>query len=181
MTQEQKNKEFKAITNKMLDMYSKKNELYGDSFNQLMYEWGLVAGVVPIDNKLRRIKSIIKGTEVKYESLEDSLYDLANYSILMLIHLKELKQNTSDLNVIHSNKDGSTMPSVEPKGIDGIIDPGILLLSKETPDMFSTRPTCENCLYFQQRKNLKNVEVGDTPCTWCPNNIAICHVSSETK
>ena len=96
MTQEQKNKEFKAITNKMLDMYSKKNELYGDSFNQLMYEWGLVAGVVPIDNKLRRIKSIIKGTEVKYESLEDSLYDLANYSILMLIHLKELKQNTSD-------------------------------------------------------------------------------------
>ena len=82
MTQEQKNKEFKAITNKMFDMYSKKNELYGDSFNQLMYEWGLVAGVVPIDNKLRRIKSIIKGTEVKYESLEDSLYDLF-YGVLI--------------------------------------------------------------------------------------------------
>lgn len=92
MTQEQKNKEFARITGEMLELYSSKNELYGDSFNQLMHELGLIAGVVPLDNKLRRIKSIVKGTQVKYESLEDSLMDLANYSILMLIHLKELNE-----------------------------------------------------------------------------------------
>ena len=73
------------------------------------------------------------------------------------------------------------MPSIEPRGIDGIIDPGILLLSKEKPYISSTPLTCENCLYFQQKNNLKHAEVGDTPCTWCPNNIAICHVSSKTK
>lgn len=91
MTQQEKNKEFKHITDKMLELYSTKNELYGDSFNMLMHELGLVAGVVPLDNKLRRIKSIIKGTEVKYESLEDSLFDLANYAIMMLIHLIEVE------------------------------------------------------------------------------------------
>lgn len=169
MTQEQKNKEFKTITDKMLDMYSKKNELYGDSFNQLMYEWGLVAGVVPIDNKLRRIKSIIKGTEVKYESLEDSLYDLANYSILMLIHLKELKENKSDLTVTFPNKASST------------INTG-LLLSKEALENLTTPLTCENCLYFQQKNNLNHVEVGDTPCTWCPNGLIVtCNTNSKTK
>jgi hypothetical protein len=92
MTQEQKNKEFARITGEMLELYSNKNELYGDSFNQLMHELGLIAGVVPLDNKLRRVKSIVKGAQIKYESLEDSLMDLANYSILMLIHLKELNE-----------------------------------------------------------------------------------------
>lgn len=169
MTQEQKNKEFKAITNKMLDMYSKKNELYGDSFNQLMYEWGLVAGVVPIDNKLRRIKSIVKGTEVKYESLEDSLYDLANYSILMLIHLKELKDNSFDVAVINSSKNTVT------------IDTGITLLSDKEMLSKTTSLSCENCPYFH--RTLDKIEVGDTPCTWCSNNrlIATCHTSSEIK
>lgn len=94
MNQEEKNKEFKRITDELLEMYSSKNVLYGDSFNQLMHELGLVAGVVPLDNKLRRIKSIVKGVEVKYESLEDSLRDLANYAILMLVHLKETKENS---------------------------------------------------------------------------------------
>lgn len=96
MTQQEKNKEFARITGKMLELYSTKNELYGDSFNMLMHELGLVAGVVPLDNKLRRIKSIIKGTKVKYESLEDSLFDLANYSIMMLIHLKETEQQKTE-------------------------------------------------------------------------------------
>lgn len=89
LNQEQKNKEFKSITDRMLETYAAKNELYGDSFNQLMHEYGLIAGVIPLDNKVRRIKNIIKGTEVKYESLEDSLMDLANYAIITLIHLKE--------------------------------------------------------------------------------------------
>lgn len=101
MTQIEKNKEFQRITGEMLKLYSSKNELYGDSFNQLMHELGLIAGVVPLDNKLRRIKSIVKGKEVKFESLEDSLMDLANYSILMLIHLKELDQATT----IHTIED----------------------------------------------------------------------------
>ena len=93
MNQNEKNIKFKEITDGLLELYSTKNELYGDSFNQLMYEYGLVASVIPIDNKLRRIKSILKGKEVKYESLEDSLRDLADYAILTLIHLEERMEN----------------------------------------------------------------------------------------
>ena len=105
MTQAEKNKEFQRITGEMLELYSSKNELYGDSFNQLMHELGLIAGVVPLDNKLRRVKSIVKGTEVKFESLEDSLMDLANYSILMLIHLKELEQAKTTATTIETIED----------------------------------------------------------------------------
>mgnify|MGYP002513098122 CR=1 FL=1 len=65
----------------------------------LGYNWG--AG------SYSRVKSIVKGTEVKFESLEDSLMDLANYSILMLIHLKELEQQKTEesFNPIEHQKD----------------------------------------------------------------------------
>ena len=150
MTQEQKNEEFKAITDKMLDIYSSKNELYSDSFNQLIYEWGLVAGIIPIDNKLRRIKSIVRGTEVKYESLEDSLFDLANYSILMLIHLKEMRENNDD------NKDNNDdLDSFIKKHLTTNIDYPVLKTMSECKD-------CKDCLYYNQY-----LTIGNIPCNWC--------------
>ena len=35
---------------------------------------------------------------------------------------------------------------------------------------------CESCLYYQSLKNndCSKVTVGDTPCTFCPNNIPMC-------
>ena len=152
MTQEQKNKEFKAITDKMLDIYSSKNELYSDSFNQLIYEWGLVAGIIPIDNKLRRIKSIVRGTEVKYESLEDSLFDLANYSILMLIHLKEMRGDND------GNKDNNDdLDSFIKKHLTTNIDYPVLKTMSECKD-------CKDCFYYNQY-----LTIGDIPCNWCSN------------
>ena len=143
MTQEQKNKEFARITGEMLELYSSKNELYGDSFNQLMHELGLIAGVVPLDNKLRRIKSIVKGTKVKFESLEDSLYDLANYAILMLIHLKEL--NTTKTEIVEGIGDFVTLP-YKPNNGSAVYDP------------------CSTCLAYGSTHSIIN------PCDSCPHN-----------
>ncbi len=91
MTQEQKNREYEKIVDTMLKLYSEKNTLYGDSFNKQMHKYGLVAGCIPLDNKLSRIISIVQGQRQNFESLEDSLIDLASYAIIFLIHLKELE------------------------------------------------------------------------------------------
>ena len=156
MTQAEKNKEFQRITGEMLELYSSKNELYGDSFNQLMHELGLIAGVVPLDNKLRRVKSIVKGTEVKFESLEDSLMDLANYSILMLIHLKELEQAKTVV---------TTIETVENKQY--ISDQTITM---PNPIIVESYDPCKNCT----KLNMSWHSITN-PCHGCPHYKGECY------
>ena len=161
MTQEQKNKEFARITGEMLELYSNKNELYGDSFNQLMHELGLIAGIVPLDNKLRRVKSIVKGKDVKFESLEDSLIDLANYSILMLIHLKEKEQEKSSSAV--TIVDGTLLGNLH----DTAIVPGTLEKPNTTGEYTISQPIdpCKTCYKW----NTGYGSITD-PCAGCPHN-----------
>lgn len=169
MTQAEKNKEFQRITGEMLELYSSKNELYGDSFNQLMHELGLIAGLVPLDNKLRRVKSIVKGKEVKFESLEDSLMDLANYSILMLIHLKELEQLKFSTKI-----DGNVPATLGDKGsVQGTIFDPIEqqkdvydYMTINVPDLTLTKQPdpCKTCTRINMPWN-STVH----PCSGCPH------------
>lgn len=94
MTQQEKNKEFQLITAKMLELYSTKNEMYGDSYNKTVQDYGLVAGLGQLAHKFRRIESIIMNPsrDVKYESLEDTILDLANYLIITKLSLDEIKK-----------------------------------------------------------------------------------------
>ena len=88
MTQEEKNKEFNSITQKMYNLYIKKNENYGNSFGKLYEDLGPISGLVPLHNKLNRLTSLVKGSKNNFESIEDTLIDLANYAIMNLIELK---------------------------------------------------------------------------------------------
>ena len=88
MTQEEKNKEFNSIIQKMYNLYIKKNENYGNSFGKLYEDLGPISGLVPLHNKLNRLTSLIKGSKNNFESIEDTLIDLANYAIMNLIELK---------------------------------------------------------------------------------------------
>lgn len=96
MTQEQKNIEFKKITDKMLETYQKKNEMYGDSYNKTIQDYGLIAGLGQLAHKFRRIESIIMNPDrkVNYESLEDTLLDLANYLIITKLSLDEINEKS---------------------------------------------------------------------------------------
>ena len=80
---------FREITQKMGDLYEKKNANYGNSFEKLFNELGPVAGIVPLHNKLDRITNLVRGGKNDFESLEDSLVDLANYAIMNLIELQK--------------------------------------------------------------------------------------------
>lgn len=92
-------KEFRAIVNKMADTYEKKNSNYGDSFGKLFEELGAVSGLVPLYNKLHRATSLINGDENHFESLEDTLIDMACYAIMNVIEMRKEKENDKVENV----------------------------------------------------------------------------------
>lgn len=93
MTKEQKIDRFHEIVNSMANLYAKKNENYGDSFGQLYKDLGPISGLVPLHNKLDRLTNLIKGGRNDFESIEDTLKDLACYAVMNLIAYEEYKPN----------------------------------------------------------------------------------------
>lgn len=85
--------EFENITNKMEQLYDKKNRDYQDSYGKSFEEEGMAAFRIRGGDKMNRIKALSLTNEryVHDESLEDSLLDLANYCIMTLIELRLAK------------------------------------------------------------------------------------------
>lgn len=80
---------FEQITDKLHETYLRKNSDYGNSFVKSLDEFGLVAAVVRMNDKMERLKSLInKKAEVKDESIADTLEDLANYAIMTRIYIE---------------------------------------------------------------------------------------------
>lgn len=80
---------FKEITTEMLNIFIKKNTDYGSSVSDTYRDFGLVSFLIRMQDKLNRLKTLSKQDSlVKDEKVEDTLIDLANYSILALIELK---------------------------------------------------------------------------------------------
>ncbi len=81
------------VTTDLSDTLIAKNHDYGNSFGDLVKEYGNIAMLIPLKNKINRLDALIKSdNQVKDESIEDTLRDLAGYAILSLI---ELEQQTS--------------------------------------------------------------------------------------
>ena len=90
---EKKVKEFVSICKEMTELYNLKNIDYGDSFGKSFEEWGMPMPCIRLTDKLNRLCSLTKNSsqKVQDESIEDTLKDLANYSIMTLIELRRLK------------------------------------------------------------------------------------------
>lgn len=81
---------FDEVTKELNELYVAKNSDYGDSFNDLLYEFGLITVVIRLQDKMNRLKAITKNDGeylVKDETIRDTLMDLANYSIMALMRL----------------------------------------------------------------------------------------------
>lgn len=87
---ERKVEMFNTITSDMADLFERKNKDYGDSFGLTFDEYGMDAYLIRVTDKINRLKSISdKGNlEVTDESVEDTIKDIAVYSILTLIEMK---------------------------------------------------------------------------------------------
>jgi hypothetical protein len=86
-------REFKSITDTMFDTYKKKNADYGSSFDELYDEFGITSALIRLKDKYNRIKSLSQkqDIQVKSESVEDTLLDMANYAILTVMKMRHDK------------------------------------------------------------------------------------------
>ena len=85
---------FEMVTAEMLNMYQRKNADYGNSFAETIREFGFIPAVARINDKLKRVKNMVKGREmniIKDESLRDNLMDIANYCVLTIMELDNQK------------------------------------------------------------------------------------------
>lgn len=88
MKNKNKTETFEDITREMVEMYSRKNHDYGDSFGETFKKLGLISAVTRISDKVNRLVSLSTKDAKVDESLEDTLLDLASYSVMTLIELR---------------------------------------------------------------------------------------------
>lgn len=79
---------FKDICNELAEILESKNKKYGDSFAKTYKEYGNVSICIRLEDKLNRLKKILKGTD----SLKavDTLIDIAGYAVLALATLGDI-------------------------------------------------------------------------------------------
>lgn len=88
--------EHAAICKELTELYARKNHDYGDSFHITFEKWGLTMAAIRLEDKLQRFETLIRAeSQVKDESIRDTLMDLANYSILTVMELdRQQEANT---------------------------------------------------------------------------------------
>jgi hypothetical protein len=79
-----------AVCNEVRDLLIRKNHDYGDSFSKQFAKYGVLSGMIRMDDKMRRLETLIDGEEAQVaESIEDTVADLAGYALLTLVELRK--------------------------------------------------------------------------------------------
>ena len=77
--------EYKKIVTETMELCVKKNKDYGSSVQDTFEKFGDISYLVRITDKYNRICSLLnREGEVKDESIDDTIRDMANYSFLWL-------------------------------------------------------------------------------------------------
>lgn len=123
----------RAILDTLHDIYVRKNADYGDSFAKSVQEFGLTAALVRMSDKLERAKRLAKAeTQVKDESLRDTLLDLANYAVMTIMAFdSQHTQQQMSVRVWYADK------FWELRGLDPSVACGLTDLLDELGVMFS--------------------------------------------
>lgn len=96
MTNKEKVEMFRTIVNSMADLYEKKNANYGNSFGELYEKLGPTSGLVPLHNKLNRLTNLLTGGHNDFESIEDTMIDLASYAVMNLIEYHNMQEKKNN-------------------------------------------------------------------------------------
>lgn len=88
---------FDIVLEEMLQTFEAKNSDYGNSFGDTIAEFGYVPAVARINDKLNRIKNMLKGQKMKYhESMRDNLLDIATYCVMTIVEIDKGTQIDSN-------------------------------------------------------------------------------------
>lgn len=67
----------------LLQTFVDKNADYGNSFEYSLEEYGLIAALIRMEDKMGRLRTLIKSeAKVRDESISDTLRDLSNYALM---------------------------------------------------------------------------------------------------
>lgn len=82
---------FQDILTELYDLYVRKNADYGNSFGNTWRKLGSISALTRISDKVDRLISLETkdASERNFESIEDNLIDLANYTIMSIIELRK--------------------------------------------------------------------------------------------
>lgn len=111
---------FKDLLDELLETYEKKNADYGDSFKKTHLQFGEIAGLVRISDKVNRLVSLSKKTpdNQNYESKRDTYMDLANYCLMQVLVMEETEEFNPDDYIQHKGPWGSKDMLLSNKSID---------------------------------------------------------------
>lgn len=87
---------FEEKAKELHDIYKRKNNDYGNSFEDSLNKFGVIAAVVRLQDKVSRYESLTKkGNKqlVEDEKVEDTLLDLINYCIMTVMYYEGLYSN----------------------------------------------------------------------------------------
>ena len=110
------------ILHELHDTYCKKNSDYGNSFSELYKQYGLISPMIKLEDKMSRLRSLIRDgnrIQVKTESIEDTLLDLANYAVMTV---QELRGDYIGDTMF--SFDYSTLPKIVAVDFDGTLTEG---------------------------------------------------------
>lgn len=85
---------FINIANELCDLYEQKNKAYGNSFGDTYKKLGIISAVTRISDKYNRLCNLATNPNIDNlgESIEDTLKDLAAYSIMTLTELRNRRE-----------------------------------------------------------------------------------------
>jgi len=88
-TQEQR---IESVVSEVGSTLIRKNRDYGDSFAKQYAKYGVMCGLIRMDDKMARLTNLVTGAQPHVdESIEDTLLDLAGYAILCAVELRKTK------------------------------------------------------------------------------------------
>lgn len=83
-------KKFRQIAEEIGNLYEAKNKCYNNSFGDTYKKLGIISAITRISDKYNRLCTLAKNPNVDDlgESIEDTLRDMAAYSIMTLMEMK---------------------------------------------------------------------------------------------
>ena len=81
------------------DTFCRKNHDYGNSFEESLDQFGIVASIVRMSDKMKRLESLTdesKTQQVGSESLLDTLEDLSNYAAMTACWLRGIREEDGE-------------------------------------------------------------------------------------
>lgn len=84
---------FDDILKEMSEVHQRKNADYGNNFHKRYEKYGFLTALLRLTDKMERLENIYEKGEiqVKDESVEDTLLDLANYAVMTIVELRNNK------------------------------------------------------------------------------------------